>query len=534
MRVEVTDSDLVASSLAGDRDAFSCIVTRYQSLICSLVYSATGSLTQSEDLAQETFVAAWKKLNDLREPEKLRAWLCRIARNHIYDLLRQQRREPSHAADSLETAHESATLEPSPPQRVINQEEEAILWRSMERIPQIYREPLVLFYREDQSIQRVAENLELSEDAVKQRLSRGRKLLHEEVTGFIEGALRASAPGKAFTVGVLMALPAFTISASAVTLGASAAKGSAAAKTVGMLGLFGTILSPLLGFFGTWVGYRMSLDVAQSKAERDYIKSFYGRLAGCILGFFVLYAAVMVWARPILKTHSLLFNALVIGLTLAYIISILALTIWGFKKRRIFLGQLKSDGSAADPVKPTWEYRSKLNLLGLPLIHVRIGGGMVAQQKVVKAWIAVGDCAAGVLFAFGGIAIAPISIGGMAIGLLPFGGCALGLLALGGLSIGVWSFGGLAVGWQAFGGCAIAWNAAFGGVAIAHDFALGGIAQAVQANNKIAAELIQPHPFFKNAQIAFRYLAWMNLAWIIPMLFWWRMAARERRTSNRG
>ncbi|MFN7139975.1 MAG: RNA polymerase sigma factor, partial [Limisphaerales bacterium] len=86
----------MSQSLRGDRDAFAKIVRRYQSLVCSLAYSATGSLSESEDLAQETFLAAWKQLQHLRDPSRLRSWLCQIARNHIYDALRKQGREPSH------------------------------------------------------------------------------------------------------------------------------------------------------------------------------------------------------------------------------------------------------------------------------------------------------------------------------------------------------------------------------------------------------------------------------------------------------
>ena len=85
---ELSDADLVSESLSGDRDAFGQIVERYQTLISSLAYCATGNLSQSEDLAQETFVTAWKQLADLREPEKLRSWLCRISRNLTYDALR--------------------------------------------------------------------------------------------------------------------------------------------------------------------------------------------------------------------------------------------------------------------------------------------------------------------------------------------------------------------------------------------------------------------------------------------------------------
>jgi len=64
---ELSDTDLVAGSLTGNREACGRIVARYQTLICSLAYSGTGSLSQSEDLAQETFIAAWKQLANLRE-----------------------------------------------------------------------------------------------------------------------------------------------------------------------------------------------------------------------------------------------------------------------------------------------------------------------------------------------------------------------------------------------------------------------------------------------------------------------------------
>ena len=114
----------------------------------------------------------------------------------------------------------------------------------------------------------------------------------------------------------------------------------------------------------------------------------------------------------------------------------------------------------------------------------------------VKAWIASGDYAVGLLFASGNFAIAPVSMGASAIGLVSFGGCAVGLLSLGGFSFGVWSFGALAFGWQVFGACAIAWNAANGGIAIAHGFAVGSIAHAWQANNGAARFLFSAQPVF--------------------------------------
>ena len=227
---EYSDAELVSRTLAGDRDAFNRIVSRYQILICSLAYSRIGHLGQSEDVAQETFITAWKHLRLLREPDKLRAWLCGIVRNRIHKSLQREGREPVHDAVPLEEAHDSPAREALPSEQAISREEEAILWRSLERIPEIYREPLILFYREHQSIEYVAAALELSEDAVKQRLSRGRKLLQEEVQAFVENTLRRTAPGQAFSGAVLAAMPLTAGSAATAGVGAGA-KGTAAAKS---------------------------------------------------------------------------------------------------------------------------------------------------------------------------------------------------------------------------------------------------------------------------------------------------------------
>lgn len=137
--VGTLDAELVTQSGQGDREAFGQIVMRYQSLISSLAYSATGCLGQSEDLAQETFITAWKHLGHLREPMKLRAWLCGIARNRINNSLRREGREPVRTADPLESAQELPAAQSLPSEQAISKEEAAILWHSIEHIPEIYR-----------------------------------------------------------------------------------------------------------------------------------------------------------------------------------------------------------------------------------------------------------------------------------------------------------------------------------------------------------------------------------------------------------
>lgn len=533
-KTDSSDSELVTQSLAGDRDAFGRIVTRYQTLLCSLAYSATGSLSQSEDLAQETFVTAWKQLADLREPEKLRSWLCRISRNLTYDVLRRQGREPIHKAESLEGVEESPASELLPSDHTISREEEAILWRLMERIPESYREPLVLYYREHQSIENVAAALDLSEDAVKQRLSRGRKLLRREVLAFLEGALQRTSPGKAFTMGVLAALPAFAISAKAAEVGVATAKGGITAKAVAVSGLSSAILAPALGFLGNYFAYRVGMDGAQSDYERDYIRRFYRRLFACILGFWAGYGVLLIWAKQFVMDRHLVLSSLVIGLVLPFTLVLFASGIFWLRAPGKFLAELTAKGVTLNSARPVWEYRSKFVLFGLPFIHVRVSGGLTVPVVPVRAWIASGDFAAGLLFASGNLAIAPVSIGATAIGLLSFGGCAVGLISLGGFSLGLWSFGALAFGWQVFGACAIAWNAANGGIAIAHNFAFGSIARALQANNHAAGSYFQQDLFFHHPRRLLLCLAWLNLLWVIPTLARWRIVAGGRWRGHSG
>lgn len=262
------DAQLVEQCRAGDQAAFGEIVTRYQSLVCGLAYSATGSRTHSEDLAQEVFVTAWRSLRDLREPTRLRAWLCGIARNIINGDLRRLGRQPAHDAASLDSIGELPEAHSQPTETVISNEEMMLLWREIEGLPDSYREPLVLYYREHRSVDKVAAALGLTPDTVLQRLSRGRRLLQERMLAFIETTLERSNPGPQFRLQIMAALPALAGGSSAMAL-STASKGGAAAKT-GLFGIFLTWAAPLVGVFAAIGVSWAEIAQAQSVPERKF------------------------------------------------------------------------------------------------------------------------------------------------------------------------------------------------------------------------------------------------------------------------
>ena len=525
------DTELGVGSLAGDRDAFCQIVSRYQSLVCSLAYSATGSLSQSEDLAQETFVAAWKQLAGLREPEKLRAWLCGIARNLINNWLRRQGCEPSHHAGSLEEISETRSPEPLPVEQTISNEEQAILWRSLERIPEIYREPLVLFYREHQSVEAVAQNLELTEDAVKQRLSRGRKMLHEQVLAFVEGALVRTNPGKAFTLGVLAALPvSVAASAKAAAAAVAAAKSGATATGATFGSVIGVLAGPLLGLLGGYIGLRSSLNSTRTPRERAYVIRYSKIIAVAMVVFTASLLLFGFASESLWKKHPASVIGLGVAITLAYGIFIFV-SAWRFNRE---FARMREEEKALHPDAfatagegfmfcPPWEYRSRATLFGLPLVHCRTGK-LPGQKKSQPAvgWIACGEVAYGILFANGAFAVGGISMGGASVGIFSFGGFSLGLLAFGGIALGGVALGGAAIGLIASGGLAVGWHAALGGFAVAHELALGGGALANHTNDAVAREFYLRHHWLDFTQAGPRNAFWFVCfaPVIFQMLFW--------------
>ncbi len=89
---------------------------------------------------------------------------------------------------------------------MLSKELEATVWTALERLPATYREPLVLFYREQQSIKQVALGLGLTEETAKQRLSRGRLSLRDNMGELVEQTLQAGRPRKAAAAAVLAAI----------------------------------------------------------------------------------------------------------------------------------------------------------------------------------------------------------------------------------------------------------------------------------------------------------------------------------------
>ncbi|MBU6399838.1 MAG: sigma-70 family RNA polymerase sigma factor [Verrucomicrobia bacterium] len=402
------DVELLERCLGGDREAFGHLVTRHQSLVCSLAYSACGDLARSEDLAQEIFLTAWRNLGQLRDRARFRSWLCGIARNLINNSLRRELRDATRLAAPLETVAEPTSPRPNPRDQAITREEEALLWRTLSELPETYREPLILFYREQQSVDQVATALDLSQDAVKQRLSRGRALLREQMASFVETTLRNTRPGKAFTLAVLVSLPAIGPQATAAGLAMEAAKGSAAAKSAGATLASGAVLGPLIGLLGAYIGVKASIENTRSPRERQFMKRQSGWAFALVFAMFVAMTLVMTVGKRLLPAHPGGFAALIIGLVLAYLVGLFAFILRSNRRQR----QIQiEDGTYVSPEAVLANLRRVSPAQARRGMYATLGGsivGSVAFAVVLAAqhhdWVAAALVVTMALSVFGSAA----------------------------------------------------------------------------------------------------------------------------------
>lgn len=486
------DAALVMYSLGGDREAFCEIVTRYQNLLCSLAYSSVGDLKYSEDIAQEAFVEAWKKLDTLRDPEKLKSWLCGILRFKVSHFRRKEKHHSSNTSHELDADDSLNTSPLNMDEDAILKQEHALLWKTLDRMESTYREPLILFYREQQSVERVAFELDLSEDNVKQRLSRGRKLLKRSMSSLVEEALNKSKPGIGFTAGVLTAISTISPPAKAAIFGAGAAKTSSIFKLATVL----TVLASFSGVISAFFGLRASLD--QSRTQEERMQAF--KTVGLFFLFAILYVAAMFGLRQIalstntnLELLAIVSQFVVLGFVVSYFILISRM----FKnmralraRQRIFHPEAFLREADQKNAKQR-EYKSRVKLFGIPLVHFQFGMPE-HHDKPAYGWIAGGSKAYGLIFAWGGVAIAPISVGILAVGVFGIGAIGIGLFGIGTVAIGVIAFGASAIAYKAYASLsALGWESAFSnGFSIAFDAAIAPIAFASQVNNEKAAEII--------------------------------------------
>jgi RNA polymerase sigma-70 factor (ECF subfamily) len=162
------DEVLVDRARRGDELAFAGLVDRHSRDAVATAIGLLGNRTEAEEAAQEAFCRAWQRLGTLEDPAKFRVWVVGILYRHCHDVLRAKGRARKVLGAYLPSV-------PEPDEKAAAVVEEAM------QLPEEYRDPLILFYLQQMTVAELAQVLGLSDENVKVRLHRGRRMLRERL-----------------------------------------------------------------------------------------------------------------------------------------------------------------------------------------------------------------------------------------------------------------------------------------------------------------------------------------------------------------
>lgn len=172
---------LVGLAGKGDRDAFAEIVRQRQSWIRNLMRRCCGDPTLADDLAQQTFLRAWRRIRQVRRPDRFGGWLKRVAVN-VW-LQHASKHDPLKGADDADAWDAGAWNEAAP----AGQEAVAVgldLDRALASLPVRPRLCLILSYHEGMTHEEIAEVTGIPTGTVKSHIRRGAQRLRARLAAY--------------------------------------------------------------------------------------------------------------------------------------------------------------------------------------------------------------------------------------------------------------------------------------------------------------------------------------------------------------
>ena len=177
---------LVQQAAGGDQKAFEQLVLTYQKPVYNLALRMTGNPDDACDLAQETFLNAWRGLPFFKFDAAFSTWLYRLASNACISFLRAKKRRATVSTVFLDAEEGEQELSlpdpgPQPEERLLRKEERAQIEAAINELEVEYREALSLCVFGGQSYQQIAEALGVREGTVKSRIFRAREKLRKKL-----------------------------------------------------------------------------------------------------------------------------------------------------------------------------------------------------------------------------------------------------------------------------------------------------------------------------------------------------------------
>ncbi|WP_341206971.1 sigma-70 family RNA polymerase sigma factor [uncultured Psychrosphaera sp.] len=258
----------------GDIAAFERLIKSTQNMVSSIALAIVKDFHQSEDITQQVFISTWKNIKSLKNNSSFLPWIRQATRNTAFNALRANKSTTTLSdAESEQLLLQLCNHDLTHEEQVLLKEKNSILNSFLEKLPDDSRDVVLLYYREEQSTQHVATLLEISPENVRQKLTRARRLLKDELLSSFGKVIFSTAPSATFTALVMASL-----GHSGKAAAATAASHVIATKQTSLLGKFsmllsGAMLGATLGALATYLGTKPALKrMTEEKDKQKLIK----------------------------------------------------------------------------------------------------------------------------------------------------------------------------------------------------------------------------------------------------------------------
>lgn len=294
----------------GDIEAFTQLVSKTQNLVTSTALSIVQDVQASEDVAQNTFVAVWQQIQELKSPDSFLPWIRQITRNKAKNYLRDNKVSREETIAELPEENEHSDAQQGDLNKLETAQIHRIVMNVVAELPAESRDILILYYREQQNSRQVAELLDLTEANVRQKLKRIRGQVKSELLETLGEYLFSTLPAVGFTTlvtsSITTSLPA---AASIASGGFSQYSGIAKILVLGSGALLGGLVAVAAIFFAALLTQRNLTDDEQKRLLKKHARGQAIWVMLCSVLFALAYVLDDGWVAPVL-----VYSVLMIGL----------------------------------------------------------------------------------------------------------------------------------------------------------------------------------------------------------------------------
>ena len=171
--------ELVLRAQAGSRGAFDQLVEHFERTVFAIVLRRLRNRAEAHEVTQEVFIRAYRKLGQLREPERFAGWLKQIAVR--LSINRAVRKPQEHCAESEVMSNVADEAPETPLDSLLREERREQVWEGLQQLGDLDRQTLIAFYIEGNSLKEMSEQFDSPIGTIKRRLHTARNRLRDRL-----------------------------------------------------------------------------------------------------------------------------------------------------------------------------------------------------------------------------------------------------------------------------------------------------------------------------------------------------------------